>query len=58
MYGYEYVSCSAGVHVKGGLPGCNMPQSETKKNSVDMMMMNILRDLPFSQIQPLKLADN
>jgi len=31
MYAYEYTNCPASVHVKGGLPGCNLPQSETKK---------------------------
>ena len=28
IYMYEYVKSPAGVHVKDGLPGCNLAQSE------------------------------
>jgi hypothetical protein len=47
---------------KKGLPGCSptqTPQIQNLKNKdfVDIMMSKVLRDLPFSRIQPLKSAD-
>jgi len=53
------------THWGGGdvLTSCSTPPPPNieikKKNSfVDMMLSNVLRDLLFSQTQPLKLADN
>jgi len=42
----------------GGVAAPHSPNIEIKKKSfVDMMLSNVLCDLPFSQTQPLKLAD-
>jgi hypothetical protein len=52
----------AGAHPRGGgLPGCT-PQSAQNRNLkstdfVDIIISKVLRDLPFSRNQPLKLAD-
>jgi hypothetical protein len=50
-----------GVHPRGVLKSCSPPPNiEIKKNTVfvDMTLSKILRDLPFSQTQPLILADD
>ena len=51
-------------HTHGGGGVCNLQSLSTKywnlKNTVfvDMMLSNVLHDLPFSQTQPLKMADD
>jgi hypothetical protein len=47
----------------GGLPGCSplqTPQNRNLKNTdfVDIMISEVLHDLPFSQNQPLRSADD
>jgi hypothetical protein len=47
---------------KGELPACSPPnlQNRNLKNTdfVDIMISKVLRDFPFSQNEPLKLADD
>jgi hypothetical protein len=47
---------------KGGLPGCSPPNTPKLKfkntDFVNTMISRVLRDLPCSQIQPLKSADD
>jgi hypothetical protein len=54
-----------GAHPKGGggLPVCiphQTPENRNLKNTdfVDIMVSNVLRNLPFSRNQPLKSADD
>jgi hypothetical protein len=56
------VHISQGPNQAGGLLGCS-PQSPQNRNIintdfVDIMIPKVLRDLPFSRNQPLKLADD
>jgi hypothetical protein len=51
-----------GIPKGGGLPGCRPPptkgpRTEIKKNLVDIVISNVLRDFTFSRNQPLKSAD-
>jgi hypothetical protein len=50
----------AGAHQNGGLRSAASPKLNIKKNTdfVDMMISNVLRNLPYSQNQPLKSADD
>ena len=57
-----------GEHTLAGVEGgflqavAPLPQQilklKKKHNSVDMILSNVLCDLPFSQTQPMKLADD
>jgi hypothetical protein len=52
----------AGVHLRGGVlqPGSSTPKNRNLKKIyfVDAMTCNVLRDLPFSRNDPLKLSDD
>jgi len=48
------------VQPRAELPGCNPVPNQNLKNTdfVEMMILNILHDLCFSQNQPLEMADD
>jgi hypothetical protein len=61
--GCKRAQLSSGAHPKWVLPGSthpppSPPQSKLQRTDlVDMVVSNVLRDLPFSWNQPLKSAD-
>jgi hypothetical protein len=54
---------SSGAHKAGSAAGLQSPQAPRNRNLkntdfVDIMISEVLRDLPFSQNHPLKSADD